>query len=62
MPVWKCNRCGNTVDAAAPPEECPSCHEKCEFIDVTCYIPECGGPESGNINPQVFQQSEKSEK
>jgi hypothetical protein len=45
-----------------PPNVCPSCKEKCEFVDVTCYIPECGGPDSGNIDPQVFQESFKSEK
>lgn len=62
MPVWKCNNCGNTINENVPPETCPSCKEKCEFVDVTCYIPECGGPESGNINPQVFQESGKGEK
>jgi rubredoxin len=62
MTVWKCNKCGNTVDAVTPPETCPTCKEKCEFIDVTCYIPECGGPDSGNVNPQVFQESYKSDK
>jgi len=20
---------------------CPSCGERCDFIDVSCYIPEC---------------------
>jgi rubredoxin len=63
MPVWKCNKCGNTVDLTIPPPEtCPSCKEKCEFIDVSCYIPECGGPDSGNINPQVYQESYKTDK
>ncbi len=57
MAVWKCNNCGNTVDLMSPPETCPSCKEKCEFVDVSCYIPECGGPESGNINATVFQES-----
>ena len=43
MPVWKCNNCGNTVDLTNPPDVCPSCKEKCEFVDVSCYIPDCGG-------------------
>ena len=34
----------------------PSCKEKCEYVDVTCYIPECGGSGSGNINPEVFKK------
>lgn len=44
-PTFKCSNCGYTLEAPTPPEECPSCREKCEFLDVTCYIPECGtGP------------------
>jgi rubredoxin len=56
MTAWKCNKCGNTVSADTPPEICPFCKEKCEYVDVTCYIPECGGPGSGNVNPDVFKK------
>jgi len=62
MTIWKCNKCGNTIPAETPPDLCPSCREKCEYVDVTCYIPGCGGPESGNINPQVFEDSEDLDK
>ncbi|MGD2105345.1 MAG: hypothetical protein PVJ55_09595 [Anaerolineae bacterium] len=49
---WKCSNCGYTFQSSAPPPEtCPSCEEKCAFSDVTCYTPECGGPE--NIDPQI---------
>lgn len=41
-PYWKCKNCGNTIQITLPPEECPACHEKCEFLNVTCYTPECG--------------------
>ncbi|UCD56097.1 MAG: hypothetical protein JSV16_09625 [Candidatus Hydrogenedentota bacterium] len=41
-PYWKCKECGHTLQADAPPDECPSCNERCEFADVTCYTPECG--------------------
>ena len=58
MTVWKWNKCGNTIPAETPPDLCPSCKQKCEYVDVTCYIPGCGGPESGSINPQVFKESE----
>ncbi len=54
MPVWKCSECGYTIDKDVPPTECPSCKKKCEFIDVSCYIPECGGSDSKNIDQQVF--------
>ncbi len=62
MAIFKCNNCGNTIDVMTPPDICPSCKQKCEFVDVSCYIPECGGPDSKNINPQVYQESYKSDK
>ena len=48
---WKCIECGYTMEAAKPPEACPKCKKSCEFKDVTCYLPECGGP--GNIDPRL---------
>ena len=42
MAEWKCSKCGYSMTADAPPTECPSCKEKCEFVDVSCYIPDCG--------------------
>ncbi|MFV0436889.1 MAG: rubredoxin-like domain-containing protein [Desulfopila sp.] len=50
-PFWKCSSCGNTIQAPKAPEQCPSCQEKCAFMDVTCYTPDCGGP--GNIDPRL---------
>jgi desulfoferrodoxin-like iron-binding protein len=41
-PHWQCSKCHYVLQAAQPPETCPSCHEHCQFVDVTCYIPECG--------------------
>ncbi len=41
MPSWKCSNCGYTFDADSHPNECPSCKEKCEFLDNTCYTPDC---------------------
>jgi rubrerythrin len=48
---WKCGDCGFLLTAASPPNTCPSCHKDCEFKNVTCYTPECGGP--GNIDPRL---------
>ncbi|MFP5213377.1 MAG: rubredoxin-like domain-containing protein [Acidobacteriota bacterium] len=59
MTIWKCDKCGNTVDQATPPEVCPSCKEKCDFIDVSCYTPDCGGPGSGNIDPALYRPGKK---
>ena len=43
MPTWKCHNCGYTFDADTPPDTCPSCKEKCEFLDKSCYTPDCQG-------------------
>lgn len=52
MTYWRCSECGYTFTAARPPgDECPSCHKKCQFRNVTCYTPECGGP--GNVDPRL---------
>ena len=34
MGDWKCTKCGYSLKAETPPEECPMCNEKCEFVDV----------------------------
>lgn len=41
MGSWKCGNCGYELESDAPPEKCPSCKEKCEFLDNTCYTPDC---------------------
>jgi rubredoxin len=51
MTQWKCSNCGNMFGADTPPEKCPSCKQTCTFSDVTCYIPDCGGPQ--NIDPRL---------
>jgi rubrerythrin len=40
--TWKCSNCGNTLVAITPPELCPVCKQKCAFLNVTCYEPDCG--------------------
>ena len=40
---WKCSNCGYAFSRSVPPDICPGCKAKCQFIDVTCYIPECTG-------------------
>jgi len=42
MADWKCSKCGYVFKEDVPPEKCPSCNEKCEFVDISCYIPDCG--------------------
>lgn len=41
-PYWSCSNCHYVLQAMSPPERCPSCGQHCKFVDVTCYIPECG--------------------
>ena len=47
----KCPKCGFTLTQPKPPEQCPECKETCEFKNVTCYLPECGGV--GNMDPRL---------
>jgi rubredoxin len=58
MTQWKCSNCGYTFEAEALPDRCPSCKQACTFSDVTCYIPDCGGP--GNIDPRLAGKKDKS--
>jgi len=39
---WKCSHCGNTIQVDRPPRTCPICNQACEFLNVTCYQPDCG--------------------
>ncbi len=48
---WKCGTCGYTLEATTPPKTCPECRQECEFKDITCYLPECGGP--GQVDPRL---------
>lgn len=51
MNSWKCQECGYTLTAEAPPEECPACKKKCEFVNNTCYTPDCEF--EGGIDPRI---------
>lgn len=51
LTYWKCPECGFTITAPTPPDICPECKVKCDFKNITCYIPECGGP--GHIDPRL---------
>ena len=51
LTYWKCSACGFLITSANPPDACPECNAKCEFVNVTCYLPECGGP--GNVDPRL---------
>ena len=62
MAYFKCENCGNTLEAQTPPEICPACAQKCAFIDVSCYTPECGGPDSRSVNPDMFVRERPARK
>ena len=40
---WKCDQCGYTfkLEPEKLPEKCPSFGQKCTFINVSCYTPDC---------------------
>jgi rubrerythrin len=42
MGEWKCTSCGYVLTADTPPKQCPMCKQVCEFVNVSCYIPDCG--------------------
>jgi rubredoxin len=54
MANWKCGKCGYSFEADTPPDTCPSCKEKCEFMDNTCYTPDCA--ESG-VDDRIGKRS-----
>jgi rubredoxin len=54
MNQWQCSNCNYILEAELPPDECPSCKEKCIFLNITCYTPDCGGP--GNVDPQLIKR------
>ena len=51
LTYWKCSKCGYLLTAVRPPDKCPQCGEQCKFVNVTCYLPECGGP--GNVDSRL---------
>jgi rubredoxin len=51
MASWKCTNCGYTFEADEPPSECPSCKAKCEFVDNSCYTPDCES--TGNVDERI---------
>ena len=51
---WSCSKCSYMVQAPTPPEVCPSCNEKCLFVDATCYTPECG--DADQFDPRIVNR------
>ncbi|MFP4427882.1 MAG: rubredoxin-like domain-containing protein [Desulfovermiculus sp.] len=52
LTYWKCQKCNFIITAPSPPETCPECGSNAGFVNVTCYIPECGGPE--HVDPRLI--------
>lgn len=57
---WICSECEYVMQAEVPPETCPRCKKKCLFSDVTCYIPECGGPNNLDVRLVALKHAEQS--
>ena len=53
MDYWMCSECNYVFEVETSPETCIKCHKKCDFDNVTCYVPECGGP--GNVDCHLIQ-------
>jgi rubredoxin len=52
---WKCDNCGFTFTSEADklPGKCPSCNQKCTFLNVTCYTPDCQLPNGTGSDPRI---------
>lgn len=55
---WKCSNCGYTFLSQPDklPEKCPSCGEKCTFLDASCYTPDCQLPQGPGFDPRIGQK------
>jgi len=59
---WRCGNCGYRLEADAPPDVCPGCKQKCEFIDDNPYVPIEGGrpsplgPAPPELQPRVLPE------
>jgi rubredoxin len=60
MSWWICSECDYVLEAEKPPHTCPECNKQCNFSDVTCYIPECGGQH--NLDPRLVSLKIKESK
>jgi rubredoxin len=56
---WICSECEYVVQAENPPQVCPQCHKTCQFSDVTCYVPECGGPANLDVRLVAARHAER---
>jgi len=53
---WRCGNCGYRLEADVPPEQCPGCRQKCEFIDGNPYVPlETPGATGDEAVPAALQ-------
>jgi len=60
---WRCGNCGYRLEAEVPPQECPGCKQKCEFIDDNPYVPlDEGRPSSIGPMPDALKPRVVAEK
>jgi rubredoxin len=57
---WICSECDYVTQAERPPQECPQCKKQCLFSDVTCYIPECGGPNNLDVRLVALKNAQSN--
>jgi rubrerythrin len=50
LTYWRCRVCSFTMIGAASPDVCPECHAKCEFSNITCYVPGWREADAINLN------------
>lgn len=60
---FQCSNCGYVLEQAPSPlpEKCPSCGQACTWLDVSCYIPDCGGPGEGTMDERLYKKKEEKD-
>jgi rubredoxin len=63
MDHWMCSECNYIYEADIPYNACPGCGAPCNFYNVSCYIPECGGPDhlDERLVAEKVKQAKKSQ-
>ena len=59
---WMCSECENVFQSEIAPSACPNCSKICTFLNVTCFIPECGGPDNVDMRLVAAKSAESRRK
>jgi len=60
---FQCSNCGYNLEQTEMPlpEKCPSCGQPCTWLDISCYIPDCGGPGGGRSDDRLYRKNNEKD-